>query len=374
MCVWRKFCQPLAGPRLLKEHTREVESGSVELCSDVSVAVMALGRSRETIGHLATMLSAPIEDDGRFTIRTLTFGRMTDAAKGVEHFMCVDENEMMRWKLEGLPAIRREFEALVAAAELEVAREVALLDGSQGAAAASEVARTSRECMEYVLDAAAGSSERIFPNSPYPRDCDEHDVLSMRKTTSGAPMHLADFMECAEVKVAGLSLPHVAALRIYSTAAFVSINNPLRDLHRKERGEAHPLPLTVKLIAEAVLKLRAVDAETSAANDAFELYRGLKNVEAQAEFMKKGGTELAPMSTTSSIEVAVKYSQSAQSILFRLKTRSSMERGADITFLSTFPAEKEYLYPPLTYLQPGQLTPISLDGRQIKVLEVEPRS
>ena len=169
-------------------------------------------------------------------------------------------------------------------------------------------------------------------------------------------------------------MEQVAALRIYSTAAFRSINDPLRDLARKERGEAHPLPLTVKLITEAVGKLRAVEAETEAANQAFDLYRGLKNVEAKDEFLQRGGTELAPMSTTRSLEVALKYSQSAQSVLFRLRTSNSMERGADIGFLSAFPGEEEYLYPPLTYLKPGRATSISLHGHEYTVLEVEPRA
>ena len=64
---------------------------------------------------------------------------------------------------------------------------------------------------------------------------------------------------------------------------------------------------------------------------------------AQADFMQVGGTELAPLSSTSDIEVAMRYSKSSRSVLFRLKTRSSLERGADVSFLSAFPAEKEYL-------------------------------
>ena len=122
-------------------------------------ASIALGRSRETIGNLATVLSAPggataAAGDGRFSTITLAFGEMADAALGLEHFMCVEEQEMMRWKLEGLPAIRREFEALVASALLAV-------DGSDAAAKALEVARTSLACMEYILDQAAGSSSRL---------------------------------------------------------------------------------------------------------------------------------------------------------------------------------------------------------------------
>ena len=54
------------------------------------------------------------------------------------------------------------------------------------------------------------------------------------------------------------------------------------------------------------------------------------------------------MSTTSDIHTAVSYSVSAHSVLVRLRTRSSMERGADLSYLSAYPGEKEYLYPPLT--------------------------
>ena len=53
-----------------------------------------------------------------------------------------------------------------------------------------------------------------------------------------------------------------------------------------------------------------------------------------------------------------------------------MERGADLTFLSAFPGEKEYLYPPLTYLQPvkpARLQKATLAGANFLVLEVEPK-
>ena len=81
-----------------------------------------------------------------------------------------------------------------------------------------------------------------------------------------------------------------------------------------------------------------------------DLWRGLKNVEAASGFLESGGTELAPMSTTTSLEVAVRYSASACSVLLKLETANFRERGADLTFLSAFPNEKEVLYPPLTHL------------------------
>mmetsp|Transcript_25532 Transcript_25532/g.51264 ORF Transcript_25532/g.51264 Transcript_25532/m.51264 type:complete len:93 (-) Transcript_25532:59-337(-) len=88
----------------------------------------------------------------------------------------------------------------------------------------------------------------------------------------------------------------------------------------------------------------------------------------------------APMSTTSDPAIAVAYGQSEHSLLFRIVSRSFMSRGADIGFLSAFPEEQEYLYPPLTFLQPtGRREVVKIDphstGRAVEftVLEVEPQ-
>lgn len=47
------------------------------------------------------------------------------------------------------------------------------------------------------------------------------------------------------------------------------------------------------------------------------------------------------MSTTTDLEVAVAYSISPSSLLFKFKTTSFMQRGADLQYLSAFPAERE---------------------------------
>jgi hypothetical protein len=61
------------------------------------------------------------------------------------------------------------------------------------------------------------------------------------------------------------------------------------------------------------------------------LWRGLKDMarELDPQFLRDGGSENAPMSTTTSLEVAVRYSASAKPTLLRLRTKSSYERGAD---------------------------------------------
>ena len=95
-------------------------------------------------------------------------------------------------------------------------------------------------------------------------------------------------------------------------------------------------------------------------------------------FMVEGGTELAFMSTTSNIELAVKYSLSPNSLLLKIRVKNFMQMGADVQWLSAFPGEAEFLYPPLTYLEPtGRVEKMRVkgaDGKKIvfTVLEVEP--
>ena len=85
---------------------------------------------------------------------------------------------------------------------------------------------------------------------------------------------------------------------------------------------------------------------------------------------------MAPMSTTAQLTVALQYSQgSAETIntLLLLRTENFMDRGVDLTWLSAFPHEKEYLYPPLCYLQPLHKEPILLQigSSTYQVLELK---
>ena len=64
---------------------------------------------------------------------------------------------------------------------------------------------------------------------------------------------------------------------------------------------------------------------------------------------------------------------SESSLLFKIKTKSFMQRGADLQYLSAFPAEKELLYPPLTFLRPtGATLEYEHDGVKFSVVECEP--
>ena len=79
----------------------------------------------------------------------------------------------------------------------------------------------------------------------------------------------------------------------------------------------------------------------------------MKNITIPEEFLKRGGVEMAPMSTSMSIEIACHYAMKGDAnIVFRIVSKNFMDRGANIEFLSCFPKEKEFLFAPLTFLSP----------------------
>merc|ERR1719231_691032 len=82
------------------------------------------------------------------------------------------------------------------------------------------------------------------------------------------------------------------------------------------------------------------------------LWRGMRDIEVTDDYMASGGAELACLSTSPNRAVVASYARSACPLIFKIEVDSHMAMGADISFLSLFPGEQEYLYPPLTYLQP----------------------
>ena len=73
-------------------------------------------------------------------------------------------------------------------------------------------------------------------------------------------------------------------------------------------------------------------------------------------------------------------------VIFKIATRSQLQRGADLRWVSAFPAEMEYLYPPLVYLAPTgraqtyrlRLSPGTRKGgsvvhAEVTVIEMEPQ-
>ena len=76
------------------------------------------------------------------------------------------------------------------------------------------------------------------------------------------------------------------------------------------------------------------------------------------------------MSTTAKKEVALSYAQSKCPPIFQYQTRG-LGRGVPLSFLSCYPKEEEFLYPPMTYLQPESITHDEVDSMMI--IDVTPQ-
>lgn len=179
-------------------------------------------------------------------------------------------------------------------------------------------------------------------------------------------MTLADFMQTREVVIAKLSEAELVATRLYTTSSYKLFNTPLRN-----KQKPHPLRVTVFHLSNSLKKLRSVRATLDPAgfNRKVFLYRGMKDMCVDKKrFRREGGTELAPMSTTKDKKVAMSYALSDQPLLFKFATEA-LETGVSIEFVSVYPKEREYLYPPLTFLK--------LISEQVEeglaVLEVKPQ-
>jgi len=180
---------------------------------------------------------------------------------------------------------------------------------------------------------------------------------------------LANFMAQPEAK--DLLKEELIALRFYTSHSFNSINVAMRD---QQRSAPHPLPGIVTNIQRGLKKLRALGSADASSKETVVLWRGMSGLKLSDQFSKEGGTELAPMSTTTDVSVAISYAvkkDTRSALLFRFVTRNNLERGADVQWLSMFPGESETLFPPLTFLQRTRTEPQEVVHNGVKVTIVE---
>jgi hypothetical protein len=77
---------------------------------------------------------------------------------------------------------------------------------------------------------------------------------------------------------------------------------------------------------------------------------------------------------TAELWVALKYSQGGDSsVLLWLRTQNFMDRGVDLTWISVFPHEREFLYSPLSYMKSVCDEPlvVQIGGVTYQVFEVK---
>jgi len=312
---------------IVKEHQEEHDRRSAEMTTDYTEEVLRIAKTMS-----ASAWDSAKAKDSRFAAEAfmLVFGLAADTALGLPHYMKVSGHVIRSGMNEGIKAIEREI--------------------------AEHGTDEDKECLHYVLHEKAGGSLTRFANGV--RDQGRNNET------------FDDFCNHPTCTACNLEPSHVLALRLYSTAVYKSINGPLRDT---KRTEPHPLAILVSFVDEGVRRLRAIGADGSGAIAQEDLWRGMRNAEMPEEFLQLGGTELAPMSTTTDLTVAMEYSASKNALILRLNTASFMERGADISFLSAFPTEKEVLYPPLTFLRAtGQKQTIVVGDGSVTIMNVVP--
>jgi hypothetical protein len=188
--------------------------------------------------------------------KEMKMGGFQQAAGGLFKLMNVNKKETLaKALLGGVPAVKEEVEKLKTNQKY------------------SHYYPVVAKYLKYVLYEPA--SEKAYPNGI-------RDKGRAGKT-------LSYFAEHPFAKEADLDEAEVVALRLYTTPAFVAINEPLRN---PEEGVEHPLPVLVTILAEALRKLRQIGADDMAAVSEMFLWRGLKNLKPSDEFKTRGGTEL----------------------------------------------------------------------------------
>ena len=106
---------------------------------------------------------------------------------------------------------------------------------------------------------------------------------------------------------------------------------------------------TIHAINSCVLKL-------SKLTQAVKVWRGFKGATLPKEFFQpnssgvRGGIEYGFSSTTTDRAQAVSYAQGSASTIFEMQM-GMVDRGADLSWLSQYPHEKEVLLPPLTGIE-----------------------
>lgn len=187
--------------------------------------------------------------------------------------------------------------------------------------------------------------------------------------TFGDGKTLGELMTHEHSQLAKLKVHHVLALRLYTSSSYARVNDPLRT---DPPTRPHPFAATAHFITEGIKMLRAVAASLPDAHETRIYWRGMRDIGLTMEFMQKGGTEFGCLSTSASKDVATNFAASALPLIFKFETKDFTSRGADISFLSVYPAEKEALYPPLTYLRAVKTEKETLGSIDMLVATVEP--
>ena len=182
-----------------------------------------------------------------------------------------------------------------------------------------------------------------------------------RPPSDFAPKLAARNEQLEEMDIGKLSMEEFHAARLYTGPMFMKYNAVLRGLpsrllspkmwtHMKKLCGDSTYATTLHCINSAIVKLsRLAKPQT--------VYRGLSGRVLPSEFWRgqgHGGVEFAFMSTTADRSVAMQYakveSQTVASCVMEVQM-GMIDRGADLSWLSQYPHEREITFPPYTGLE-----------------------
>jgi hypothetical protein len=138
-----------------------------------------------------------------------------------------------------------------------------------------------------------------------------------------------DYLKMPQSKKTKMNKPEAVSLRFYSSPSFPAVTMWLRD---PASTTQHPLAAIVYCICTGIRKQLALGAEDQdAAVREVIVWRGFSDLQISDNFLKYGGSEFAPMSTTTDPSVAVGYAvrkaQTDGALLMRIVTRNCLQRG-----------------------------------------------
>jgi len=212
----------------------------------------------------------------------------------------------------------------------------------------------------YVVEGTAGKPVPQVAGATF-EGRERHPSHDTDCTGGRAGWKLKDFAAQPQIAKAGLMLTEVAGIRLYTGPMYVHYNNTLR---KQVFGE---FTTTLHAINSGIVKLSKLTKATT-------VYRGVDRL-LPDEFWKAsedgvmGGVERAFMSTSVDRKVALGYmNQSKQTVKILFQIRMGMiDRGADVSCLSQFPAEREILFAPLTGLE---ISAVPRDEEGVLVIEL----
>ena len=164
----------------------------------------------------AVLSAKPIESISKFGVdaKELITGQAKSAADGLEALLCIQD--------------RKEFYDRISDDVKGIEEEVREFD-EKYRGGTDEDAKKVLELFNYIV--YEGTSEKTYENGIRDKGREPGTTLSY-------------FVSHRKAKEAGLKECHVVALRMYTTAIYKYMNNPLRDQKRRKKEQPCPLPVT----------------------------------------------------------------------------------------------------------------------------------